>query len=121
MSLSNGTIRFITRISKFSCCLYSAKIVYIRSDSVLKSRLFSTRCLHFSRCNTLDKRLLFEISVAVPYISFHSNQNGKVIAAYLGNEMSLFDTSRALFRSDVSFILQLIWEDAIFVSGCSKF
>jgi len=39
MSLSNGIMRLITRISKFSC-LYSVKIVCIRSDSVLKSRFF---------------------------------------------------------------------------------
>jgi len=38
--LSNGIMRLITRISKFSCCLYSVKIVCIRSDSVLKSLVF---------------------------------------------------------------------------------
>ena len=32
--LSNGIMWLITRISKFSCCLYSVKIVCIRSDSV---------------------------------------------------------------------------------------
>jgi len=71
MSLSNDIMRLITRISKFSFCLYSVKIVCIRSDSVLKSRLFFAKCFHFCRCNTLDKRLLFEICVVVAYfISF---------------------------------------------------
>jgi len=50
ISLSNGIIRLITRISKFSCCLYSVKIVCVRSDSVLKSRLFFAKCCHFCRC-----------------------------------------------------------------------
>ena len=71
MSLSNGIMRLITRISNFSCCLYSVKIVSIRSDSVLKSRLFFAKCFHFCRCNTLDKGLLCEISVVAAYfISF---------------------------------------------------
>ena len=56
MSLSNGIIRLITRINKFSCCLYSVKIVCIRSDSVLKSRLFFTKCCHFCRCNTFKQK-----------------------------------------------------------------
>jgi len=45
MFLSNGIMRPITRISKFSCCLYSVKIVCIRSYSVLKSRLFFCKVL----------------------------------------------------------------------------
>jgi len=70
MSLSNGIMRLITRISKFSC-LYSVKIVCIRSDSVLKSHLFIAKYIHFCRYNTLDKRLLFDICVVVAYsISF---------------------------------------------------
>jgi len=71
MFLSNGIMRLIARISKFSFCLYSVKIVCIRSDSVLKSRLFFAKCLRFCCCKTLDKRLLFEICVVVAYfISF---------------------------------------------------
>ena len=70
MSLSNGIMRLISRISKFSC-LYSVKIVCIRSDSVLRSRLFFAKCSHFCRCNTFNKRLLFEICAVVAYfISF---------------------------------------------------
>jgi len=48
-----------TRINKFFCCLYSVKIVSIRSDSILKNRLFFAKCFHFCRCNGLDKRPLF--------------------------------------------------------------
>jgi len=54
--LSNGIMRLITRISKFSCCLHSVKIVSIRSDSVLKSRLFFAKCSCFCRCNTLKQK-----------------------------------------------------------------
>ena len=75
MSLSNGIMRLITLISKFTFCLYSVKIVSIRSDSVLKSRLFFSKCFHFGRCNTLDKRLLFEICAVIAYfISFQSER-----------------------------------------------
>jgi len=56
MCLINGIMRLITRISKFSCCLYSLKIVCIRSDSVLKSRLFFAKCCHFCRCNTFKQK-----------------------------------------------------------------
>ena len=45
-------------------------------------------------------------------------QNGKVLATFLGNEMSLFCYITLSFshrRNDVSFILQLFWGDAIFV------
>jgi len=71
ISLSKGIMRLITSISKFSCCLYSVKIVCIRSDSVLKRHLFFAKWFHFCRCNTFNKRLLFEIYVVVAYfISF---------------------------------------------------
>ena len=53
-----------------------------------------------------------------PNSSHFSNQNGNVLATYLGNEMSLFcNITRSFWyrRNDVSFILQLIWGDAIFV------
>ena len=56
MSVSNGIMRLITRISKFSCCLHSVKIVCIRSDSVLKIRLFFAKCCHFCRCNTFKQK-----------------------------------------------------------------
>jgi len=56
---------------QFFCCLYSLKIVCIRRDSVLKSRLFFAKCFHFCRCNTSDKWLLFVINVVVAhFISF---------------------------------------------------
>jgi len=56
MCLSNGIMRLITRFSKFSFCLYSMKIVCIRSDSVLKSRLFFAKCCPFCRCNTFKQK-----------------------------------------------------------------
>jgi len=56
MCLSNGIMRLITRISKVSFCLYSVKIVCIRTDSVLKSCLFFANCFHFLRCNTFKQK-----------------------------------------------------------------
>ena len=56
MSLSNGIMRLITRISKFSCCLYSVKIVCIRSDSALKSGSIFAKWCHFCRCNTFKQK-----------------------------------------------------------------
>jgi len=55
-SLSNGIMRLTTRISKFSCCLYSVNIVCIRSDSVLMSRLCFAKCCHLCRCNTFKQK-----------------------------------------------------------------
>ena len=70
MSLSNGIMRLITSISKFSCCLYSMKIVCIRSDSVLKS-FFLQSAVTSVAATRLNRRLLFEICVVVAYfISF---------------------------------------------------
>ena len=92
------------------------KIVCIRSDSVLKSRLFFVlqSAVTSVTATRLNKRLLFEICVVVAYfISFKP-----VLAAYRGNEMSLFcyiTRSFSYRRNDVSFVLQLIWGDAIFV------
>jgi len=51
-------------------------------------------------------------------MSFRSNQNGKVLETYLGNEMPLFCyiTLFSYRRNiDVSFILQLIWGNVVFV------
>ena len=118
MSLSNGIMRLITHVSKFAFCLYSVKIVCIRSDSVLKSRLFFAKCFHFCRCNTWNKRPLFGICVVIAYFISFKPERKKILATYLGNEMSLFGYVMRSFsgrRSDVSFILQLIWGDAIFV------
>jgi len=56
MSLSNGIMRLITRIGKFSCCLYSVKIVCIRSDSVLRSHLLLAKFCHVCRCNTFKQK-----------------------------------------------------------------
>jgi len=71
MSFSNGIMRLITRISKFSCCLYSVKIVCIKSDSVLKSCLFLQSAVTSVAATHLNKRLLFEICMVVAYfISF---------------------------------------------------
>jgi len=65
MSLGNGIMRLATRISNFSCCLYSAQIVCIRSVSFLKRRLFLQSAVTSVAATRSDKRLLFVIYVVV--------------------------------------------------------
>jgi len=79
MSLSNGIMRLTTRISKFSCCLFSAKIVCIKvlaTEAIMSSRVVCFLQSAFtSVAATLSKRLLFEIYVVVDYlISFKPEQ-----------------------------------------------
>jgi len=117
MSLSNGIMRLITRISKFSFCLYSVKIVCIRSDSVLKSRLFFAKCFHFCRCNTFkNKRLLFVIYVVVAnFISFKPERKLSCNLPWYRNVAFLLHHTFFFVQVYVSFISKFIWGDAIFV------
>jgi len=61
----------------------------IRSDSVFKGRLFFANCFHICCYNAIDKIAVLNLRSR---ISFRSKQHGKILAAYLRNEMLLFFT-----------------------------
>jgi len=95
MPLSNGIMRFITRISKFSCGLYSVKIVCIRSDAVLKSRLLFAKCCHTKDCCLyLRSRSQFH---------FVQTRTEKFLHLTLVMKCRFFATSRILFRKGQCF------------------
>jgi len=68
------------------------------------------------RHDTVDKNAVWNLRSG---IQFRSNQHEKPLVAYLWNEMSLFCYIARSFsyrRHSLSFILQLIWGNAVFVN-----
>ena len=100
MSLSNAIIRLITGISKFSCCLFSVKIVCIRSDSVLKIRLFFAKCCHFCRCNTFKQKTAVWNLCSRSLCHFVQTRTEKFLKLTLVMKCRFFATSR-FFRIGV--------------------
>ena len=98
MSLSNGIMRLITLVSKFSCCLYSVKIVCIRSDSVFKSHLFFAKCCHKQKTAVwnLRGRSLFH---------FVQTTTEKFFQLTAVMKRRLFATSHVIFRIGVMMFL----------------
>jgi len=70
MPLSNGIMRLITRISKFSSCLHSVKIDFL-SEAILSSGVvcFLQSAVTSVAATRLNKRPLFEICVVVAYFT----------------------------------------------------
>jgi len=101
MSLSNGIMRLITRICKFSYRLYSVKIVCIRSDSVLKSRLFFAKCCHFCRCNTFKQKTAVWNLRSRSLFHFVQTRTENFLQLTLVMKCRLFATSRVVFRIGV--------------------
>jgi len=101
MSLSNGIMRLIARISKFSCCLYSVKIVCVRSDSVLKSRLFFAKCCHFCRCNTFKQKTAVRNLRNRSLFHFVQIRTEKFLQLTLVMKCRFFAISCILFRTAV--------------------
>ena len=98
MSLRNGIMRFITRISKFSCCLYSVKIFCIRSDSVLKSRLFFAKWCHFCCRKTFKQKTAVWNMRSHSQFHFLETRMEKFLHLTLAMKCHFVATSRVLFR-----------------------
>ena len=96
-SLSNAVIRLINGISKFSCCLFSVKIVCIRSDSVLKSRLFFAKCCHFCRCNTFKQKTAVWNLYSRSLFHFAQTRTEKFLQLTLVMKCRFFATSCVFF------------------------
>jgi len=94
MSLSNDIMQLINRISKFSCCLYSVKILCIRSDSVLRSRLCFAKYCHVCRCNTFKQKTAVWNLRSCSLFYFVQSRTEKLLQLTKGR---LFVTSRVLF------------------------